>query len=76
MANSEIERSSTTHDYTGPIGVGGGFFRVGRDPILMDVVKCDGTEKNLTECQYQTEPTSCQHSEDVGVICQGQLRAV
>ena len=41
----------------------------------MDNVGCTGTEKNLTECSFSTTH-SCEHSEDVGVLCHGQSTRV
>jgi hypothetical protein len=58
--------------YTGPIGVGAAYFGAGRDPILMDAVHCQGSERNLTQCTHKLE-NSCTHSEDVGVICLSKL---
>ena len=60
-----------TVNYTGAIGVGAAYFGGGRDPILMDSVSCGGTEGNLTQCKHKTEH-NCQHSEDVGVLCNGR----
>nr|XP_014341367.1 PREDICTED: HHIP-like protein 1 [Latimeria chalumnae] len=38
--------------------------------ILLDDVKCEGTEKNLLQCKRAKIGThNCSHSEDVGVIC-------
>jgi hypothetical protein len=55
-----------------PIGVGAAYFGAGRDPILMDAVHCQGSERNLTQCTHKLE-NSCTHSEDVGVICLSKL---
>ena len=49
-------------------------FGQGTGPILMSVVKCSGQESNLLDCPYQPFPySSCSHSYDVGVKCEGKL---
>ena len=58
-------------NFTGPIGIGASYFGHGRDLILMDKVTCEGTEENITECKHEREH-NCQHSEDVGVFCNGE----
>ena len=39
-------------------------------PILLDNVACDGSEKNISQCAYDSV-TNCDHSEVAGVICGG-----
>ena len=40
----------------------------------MSVVRCSGQESNLLDCPYQPFPYStCSHSYDVGVKCEGKL---
>ena len=40
----------------------------------MSVVRCSGQESNLLDCPYQPFPLStCSHSYDVGVKCEGKL---
>ena len=39
-------------------------------PILLDNVACDGSEGNISQCNYDSV-TNCDHSEDAGVICGG-----
>ena len=38
--------------------------------ILLDNVACDGSEENISQCDYDTV-NNCDHSEDAGVICGG-----
>lgn len=46
------------------------FFGEGVGRILMSLVDCQGTERALTECHYDTyEANYCIHSEDAGVVC-------
>ncbi len=40
--------------------------------ILLDDVKCDGTESDLLLCRGHTGTNDCTHYEDVGVECRGQ----
>ena len=45
------------------------FFGQGSDPIVLDDVRCTGTESRLIDCPYN--PThNCIHFEDAGVTCQ------
>ena len=44
-------------------------FGQGTDPIVLDDVRCVGTERRLLDCPYN--PThNCIHLEDAGVRCQ------
>lgn len=52
----------------------GAFYGSGDGAILLDDVKCRGTEPNLLQCRHSPlYSTNCNHSEDAGVICQGKL---
>lgn len=51
--------------------VGGGFFAPGVGSIHMDNVECSGNEEKLLDC-FSVEQHNCRHSEDAGVICEGQ----
>ena len=49
-----------SHTYSGPV-----------IPILMDYVKCSGSEVRLWDCPHFTHSYSgCSHSDDAGVRCQ------
>ena len=43
-------------------------FGPGNGPILMDTVRCDGTEIALDRCSYSSQH-NCDHDEDAGVVC-------
>ncbi|XP_022082424.1 putative DMBT1-like protein isoform X2 [Acanthaster planci] len=47
-------------------------FGQGTGAIVMDDVECTGSESYLSSC-YFTRNHNCDHSEDAGVICNGQL---
>ena len=46
------------------------FFGEGQGPVFLDGVECEGSEKQLAECDSNGwSQTSCLHSGDVGVVC-------
>ncbi|KAK7102108.1 macrophage scavenger receptor types I and II-like [Littorina saxatilis] len=55
-------------------------FGRGSGVILLDDVRCQGWETELTDCTYTTHGTSmfgsCSHSEDAGVSCNGDNHIV
>ena len=58
----------------GAVPVRRAFFGMGRSDqaILMDDVSCSGKESTLQSCLH-TQSSDCDHSEDAGVICSGNL---
>ena len=47
------------------------FFGQGTDPIVLDDVRCTGSESRLIDCPY-TATHNCNHFEDAGVTCQSR----
>ena len=48
-------------------------FGPGQGRIWLDNVACTGNEQNITECSnVRWGDHTCDHSQDVGVICTGQ----
>lgn len=57
----------------GSLPVKGAVYGRGTGPILLDNVICRGTEENLLQCSHRPlYQTDCDHSEDAGVVCQGE----
>ncbi|XP_078392582.1 scavenger receptor cysteine-rich domain-containing protein DMBT1-like, partial [Cetorhinus maximus] len=51
----------------------GGHFGEGAGPILLENVRCNGTEKFLWSCPSQViMPRTCRQNNDAGVICSGK----
>ncbi|XP_025102823.1 deleted in malignant brain tumors 1 protein-like [Pomacea canaliculata] len=49
----------------------------GSDSILLDDVRCQGSETDLLQCQHRGLYThNCKHDEDVGIICTDQREQV
>ena len=46
----------------------GGFGTGDSRPIILDDVRCSGSEGNILNCSYDSV-SNCDHSEDAGVIC-------
>lgn len=45
------------------------YFGRGTGPILLDYVRCTGSESRLIDCPYDTYTGGDSHSEDAGVGC-------
>lgn len=58
--------------YTGALVRYNAFFGQGTGRILLDYIRCRGTESRLINCRNRGIGVSryCYHSDDAGVICQ------
>ena len=53
--------------------LGSARFGPGSGPILFSELSCIGNESVITECGHDdSSGHNCSHSEDVGVVCEGQ----
>ena len=52
----------------------GGFGSGDSRPIILDDVRCGGSEENILNCSYDSI-SNCDHSEDAGVICGAVCRS-
>ena len=53
--------------------VGPARFGSGSGPILFSELSCVSSESTITECDHRsTGGHNCSHSQDVGVVCEGQ----
>jgi len=54
------------------------FYGAGKGPILIDELRCNGQEKDISECKSSPwlSPTNCQHTEDASVECGNDLYAL
>ena len=54
----------------GSVPVGGSFFSSGPSPILLDNIRCSGSESSLLECSHNGfQVFNCDSSEIAGVFC-------
>ena len=54
--------------------LGSARFGLGSGPILYNELSCIGNEKHISECvRHSTGVPNCGHSQDAGVVCEGQL---
>ena len=57
--------------YTGAVARSGAPFGQGKEPTLLDGVRCSGSEGRLFDCPHNGfEIENCDHSKDAGVACQ------
>ena len=54
--------------FSGAIAYSRAFYGQGTVPILLDDVRCTGTENGLIDCPY-TAIDNCVHSEDAAISC-------
>lgn len=69
----DIQSIITTNTYSniGWVAAFEAFYGQGNGPILLDDVKCSGTEERLIDCPHNGfNNHNCRHTEDVGVSCE------
>ena len=54
---------------TGAQGYRSARYGRGSGSILLDDVRCNGSETRLIDCPYDTDTSDCNHYEDAGVAC-------
>ena len=60
-----------TSSSIGAVARSSAYYNPGKGPILLDDVRCSGTEASLLSCVSRPVYShNCQHSEDAGVSCQ------
>ena len=48
------------------------YYGAGQDPIWLDEIRCNGTEASIFDCQHNNFGMhDCNHTEDVGINCNG-----
>ena len=61
-------------DYLGSVARHNAYYGVGTGPILHSYLYCTGTETSLLECnRYYYGALNCNHRDDAGVTCEGNL---
>ena len=68
-----IEGKYKTFLSTDAVAYSRAYFGVGSGPIVLDDVRCTGSETALINCTYDRFTSDCGHYEDAGVRCQGQI---
>lgn len=58
---------------TGAIAIDGSQFSDTSDTVLVSAVNCSGMESSLSDCSYETSPTTCNEGGVAGVVCQGMF---
>ena len=48
-------------------------FGAGIGSVFLNSVSCSGREIGILDCPYSTSTSSCSHSDDAGMRCQGML---
>ena len=57
--------------------LGSASFGPGSGPIFLSNLSCSGNESHITACpNHGSADLNCTHSEDAGVICEGESAAV
>ncbi|XP_065830759.1 scavenger receptor cysteine-rich domain superfamily protein-like [Oscarella lobularis] len=78
IADATVACRQMNRGYSGAIAAtSGAHFGEGSGAIWMDGLRCSGTEFDLSECSFDGWGIhQCNHSQDVGVVCTGDIRLV
>lgn len=57
---------------TGAIAVAGSEFSYSGNPVVVGAVNCSGMETSLSDCSFETLPTTCTGGGVAGIVCQGK----
>ena len=57
--------------YTGAVAYINAHFGASTGPIHISNVQCSGSESGLVNCSYTSPSVNCGHSDDAGVMCEG-----
>ncbi|XP_035663840.1 neurotrypsin-like [Branchiostoma floridae] len=57
--------------YTGGVSASLPAFGEGTGPIWLGDVTCEEDDVSITSCRFSWEPSDCDHSQDVAVVCTG-----
>ena len=67
--NGSIVLSKFHSTPTAAIAYSRALYGQGSGSILLDDVRCTGTESRLIDCSYDSHTADCSHSEDAAVYC-------
>ena len=59
------------HFSIGAVAFSNAHFGTGIGSVFLNSVSCSGTETGLLNCPYSTSTSSCSHTDDAGMRCQG-----
>ena len=61
------------HFSIGAVAFSNAHFGAGIGSVFLNSVSCSGREIGILDCPYSTSTSSCSHSDDAGMRCQGML---
>ena len=71
--NTDAQVICRLRGYNSGVAKNSAFFGQGSGPIWIDELRCNGDESNLNDCRFNMHH-DCNHSEDAGVVCSGQIQ--
>ena len=61
------------HFSIGAVAFSNAHFGAGIGSVFLNSVSCSGREIGILDCPFSTSTSSCSHSDDAGMRCQGML---